>query len=100
MAADTLYEGPREGVRRQVFVPNWGKGGVAFYVRTRDAHGFGLRRAAQRGEEAGRVHAGVRDEDAGRPARPDADDGASDRAALGRLRAAGDAARIRSDCTV
>ena len=31
---DTLYEGPREGVRRQVFMPNWGKGGVAFYVRT------------------------------------------------------------------
>jgi len=31
---DTLYEGPREGVRRQVFIPNWGNGGVAFYVRT------------------------------------------------------------------
>ncbi len=31
---NTLYEGPREGVRRQVFVPNWGKTGVAFYVRT------------------------------------------------------------------
>jgi predicted permease len=30
---DSLYEGPREGVRRQVFVPNWGKHGVAFYVR-------------------------------------------------------------------
>jgi predicted permease len=34
VAADSLYEGPREGVRRQVFVPNWGKNGVAFYVRT------------------------------------------------------------------
>jgi predicted permease len=33
VAADTLYEGPREGVRRQVFVPNWGNTGVAFYVR-------------------------------------------------------------------
>ncbi|HVX65735.1 MAG TPA: ABC transporter permease [Bryobacteraceae bacterium] len=33
VAADTLYEGPREGVRRQVFVPNWGNRGVAFYVR-------------------------------------------------------------------
>ena len=32
---NTLYEGPREGVRRQVFVPNWGNGSVAFYVRTR-----------------------------------------------------------------
>jgi ABC-type antimicrobial peptide transport system permease subunit len=31
---DSLYEGPREGVRRQVFVPHWGNGGAAFYVRT------------------------------------------------------------------
>jgi predicted permease len=34
---NSLYEGPREGVRRQVFIPNWGRGGVAFYVRTQDA---------------------------------------------------------------
>jgi hypothetical protein len=34
VVADSLYEGPREGVRRQVFVPNWGRGSVAFYVRT------------------------------------------------------------------
>jgi len=34
VAADTLYEGPREGVHRQVFVPNYGNQGVAFYVRT------------------------------------------------------------------
>jgi predicted permease len=33
VVADSLYEGPREGVRRQVFIPNWGNGGVAFYVR-------------------------------------------------------------------
>lgn len=33
VAANSLYEGPREGVRRQVFVPNWGNGGVAFYMR-------------------------------------------------------------------
>lgn len=31
---DSLYEGPREGVRRQVFIPNWGKGGIVFYART------------------------------------------------------------------
>src|SRR6185295_4021686 len=31
VVADTLYEGPREGVRRQVFIPNWGKGGVVYY---------------------------------------------------------------------
>jgi len=30
---NSLYEGPREGVRRQVFVPNWGGGSVTFYVR-------------------------------------------------------------------
>ena len=33
VVADSLYEGPREGVHRQVFIPNWGNGGVAFYVR-------------------------------------------------------------------
>lgn len=31
---DSLYEGPREGVRRQVFVPSWGNSSAAFYVRT------------------------------------------------------------------
>jgi predicted permease len=34
VVADSLYEGPREGVHRQVFVPKWGNGSVAFYVRT------------------------------------------------------------------
>jgi predicted permease len=34
VVADSLYEGPREGVRRQVFVPNWGRGSAVFYVRT------------------------------------------------------------------
>ena len=34
VVADSLYEGPREGVRRQVFIPNWGNGGVSFYLRT------------------------------------------------------------------
>ncbi len=41
VVADSLYEGPREGVRRQVFVPNWGNQGVAFYVRA----GLGSRSA-------------------------------------------------------
>jgi ABC-type antimicrobial peptide transport system permease subunit len=31
--ADSLYEGPREGVRRQVFVPNYGRFSGAVYVR-------------------------------------------------------------------
>jgi len=30
---DSLYEGPREGVRRQVFVPQGGAGSAAVYVR-------------------------------------------------------------------
>jgi predicted permease len=34
VVADSLYEGPREGVHRQVFVPKWGKGGTVYYVRT------------------------------------------------------------------
>ncbi len=34
VVANSLYEGPREGVRRQVFVPNWGNNSAAFYVRT------------------------------------------------------------------
>ena len=34
VVADSLYEGPREGVRRQVFVPHFGRGSAAFYVRT------------------------------------------------------------------
>jgi len=35
VVANSLYEGPREGVRRQVFVPNWGKNSAAIYVRAR-----------------------------------------------------------------
>jgi predicted permease len=34
VVADSLYEGPREGVRRQVFIPSWGRTSSAFYVRT------------------------------------------------------------------
>jgi hypothetical protein len=37
VAANALYEGPREGIRRQVYVPNWGKGGVSYYLRTTNA---------------------------------------------------------------
>jgi predicted permease len=29
-----LYEGPREGIRRQVFIPRTGAGGIVFYVRS------------------------------------------------------------------
>jgi predicted permease len=39
VVADTLYEGPREGVHRQVFVPSWGRNSTAFYVRTQAGSG-------------------------------------------------------------
>jgi len=33
VVADSLYEGPREGVRRQVFIPIWGNNSVTAYIR-------------------------------------------------------------------
>ncbi len=37
VVADSLYEGPREGVHRQVFIPNWGRNSGVIYVRTQTA---------------------------------------------------------------
>jgi predicted permease len=37
VVADSLYEGPREGVRRQAFVPHHGNGSSVFYMRTHTA---------------------------------------------------------------
>ena len=34
VVGDALYEGPREGVHRQAFVPNWGRNNATIYVRT------------------------------------------------------------------
>ena len=34
VVADSLYEGPREGVHRQVFISNWGRNSATYYVRT------------------------------------------------------------------
>jgi predicted permease len=41
---DSLYEGPREGVRRQVFLPHWGRTSSTFYVRahTGSASAYGV----------------------------------------------------------
>ena len=94
VVADSLYEGPREGVRRQVFVPNWGKNSAVFYVRTHERLGRRLQPGAQRGEAARCGDAGLRDEDTRGAARRDAADRPADRAAVGRLRPAGDAARV------
>jgi predicted permease len=33
VVGDSLYEGPREGVHRQAFIPNWGRNSGTFYVR-------------------------------------------------------------------
>ena len=37
VAENSLYEGPREGVRRQAFIPNWGRNSASFYLRTNSA---------------------------------------------------------------
>jgi predicted permease len=37
VVANALYEGPRQGIRRQVYLPKFGKDSVAFYVRTQTA---------------------------------------------------------------
>ena len=34
VVANSLYEGPREGIRRQVFIPKYGRNSAIFYVRT------------------------------------------------------------------
>jgi predicted permease len=34
VVGNSLYEGPREGVHRQVFLPAWGKSSVIYYLRT------------------------------------------------------------------
>jgi predicted permease len=31
---NALYEGPREGIHRQVFIPRWGKSDATYYLRT------------------------------------------------------------------
>jgi putative ABC transport system permease protein len=44
VVGDSLYEGPRKGVRRQVFIPKWGAGSATIYVRTtmESSAAFGL----------------------------------------------------------
>jgi predicted permease len=37
VVGNSLYEGPREGVHRQVFIANWGKNSAVFYLRTQSA---------------------------------------------------------------
>jgi predicted permease len=56
VVADSLYEGPREGVRRQVFVPHWGNGSVAFYLRTHSASENAFRAVR---DEVRRLDAGI-----------------------------------------
>ena len=48
VVANALYEGPREGLRRQVYIPKWGANSATFYVRTTSASGGAY--AAVRGE--------------------------------------------------
>ena len=65
VVADSLYEGPREGVRRQVFMPNWGNS-ASRSTSARDRRRRRLQPDPQRGEAARRVDAGLRHEDARR----------------------------------
>ena len=87
-------KGPREGVRRQVFVPNWGRNSVDVLRSHADQlRGF-VQRGAQRGETARCDDAGLRDEDPRSAARRNASHRSPDRAAVGGLRTAGDDARV------
>ena len=94
VVADSLYEGPREGVHRQVFVPNWGKSSAAFYVRTtsRVVGAYNLIRNEVRQLDAAMPV--YEHEDARGAARRDAAHRSADRDAVGRLRPARDAARV------
>ena len=94
VVADSLYEGPREGVRRQVFIPKGGNGSAAVYVRTTmpSSAAYNL------------VRNEVRQQDAAMPlynlktleAQLDETlvDRSPDRAALRRVRPAGDGPRV------
>jgi predicted permease len=55
VVADALYEGPREGVHRQVFVPNHGNSSVTYYVRGKMASSaiYSLIRNEVRGLDSG-----------------------------------------------
>jgi predicted permease len=48
VTADALYDGPREGLRRQVYIPQYGRNSVTYYVRTTASSAaiFGLVREA------------------------------------------------------
>src|SRR5262249_21447338 len=50
VVGDTLVEGPRAGIHRQGYIPNYGKQGVTFYVRTTTSASaiYGLAREAVR----------------------------------------------------
>ena len=94
MVENSLYDGPRGGIRRQVFIPYYGNGSAAFYVRA--AGSPASLYSALRGE--------VKKLDASMPVFQmqtleaqldrDAAHRTSDRDAFGRLRRAGDAAGL------
>jgi predicted permease len=55
VVADSFYEGPREGVHRQAFIPNYGKGSTVIYLRTQipSASAFNMVRNEVRQLDAG-----------------------------------------------
>ncbi len=94
VVGDSLYEGPREGVRRQVFIPDYGRNSAAIYARvqTGSETAYGMIRNEVRQLDATMPVYGS--EDARVAARRDAVDRSPGRAALGRLRPARDVARV------
>ena len=66
VVADSLYEGPREGVHRQVFVPNWGGAASSSTCGRTNASKSAYSADPQRGQAARLGDAGVLDEDAWR----------------------------------
>ena len=94
VVADSLYEGPREGVRRQVFVPGWGRGSSDHLRPRQDRLIECLQPDSERSASGRCVDAGLRDEDARSTTRRDAVVGSAGRTAVGRLRPAGHGPRV------
>ena len=61
---DSLYEGPREGVRRQVFVPNWGNERRRVLRARRPRLVSRIQRDPRTKSSSSTRDAGLRDEDA------------------------------------
>ena len=64
MVENSLYDGPRGGILRQVFIPYYSHGSAAFYVRAAGPPASLYAALRSDGEKARRFHAGVSDANA------------------------------------